>query len=267
MRPIASVARIFSLVIACLLVINPALADVAPPSMPPGSNPSPDAQTKVQMSAESITFSVQEITDHSSAYFVSDFSSAQVNGIFTMRNRGAADESMQVRFPLADPGGMGSGFFTYPEVLNFSASMDGLLKPTTVISLTNPQGDTEPPVRWAAFDVTFPVTRAVIISVSYSISPTGYLPDAIYAYVLSTGSGWAGPIGKADIALRLPYTATSENVVLDKSTRGARFVNGELRWRRLNLEPTAKDDWFVTLVSPNIWRDIVSARGATRCAA
>ena len=267
MRPIASFARVIGVIIACMLIANTTLADVAPPNMPPGSNPSPNAQTKVQMSAERITISVQEIKNPTQqAYFVRDLSMAQVDGVFTMRNRGQASESMQVRFPLADPSGMGSGFFTYPEVLNFSASVDGQLKPTTVISLPNPQSDDEPPVRWAAFDVTFPVTREVVISVSYSISPTGYLPEAVFAYVLSTGAGWYGPIGKADIALRLPYPATSENVVLDKTTRGARFVNGEVRWQRVSLEPTSKDDWYATLVEPGIWRAIVAARQAERAA-
>jgi hypothetical protein len=161
---------------------------------------------------------------------------------------------------------MGSGFFTYPEVQNFTASVNGELKPISVISLTNPYRAKDPPVRWATFDATFPATRAVTISVSYLISPTGYLPEAVYAYVLSTGAGWDGPIGKADITLHLPYTATFENVILNKSTSGAYFINGGVRWQYVNLEPTAKDDWYVTLLSPNLWRNIVAARAAQQAA-
>ena len=158
MRLIANTARFISLAISCLLVTNTALADVAPPNMPPGSNPSPNAQTRVQMSAESIHITVQELTPPSYARYVDDLSYAQVSGVFTMTNRGAADETMQVRFPLADPSGMGSGFFTYPEVQNFTASVNGELKPISVISLTNPYRAKDPPVRWAAFDATFPAT-------------------------------------------------------------------------------------------------------------
>lgn len=266
MRLITNTARIISLAVSCLLVANTALADVAPPNMPPGSNPSPDAQTKVQMSAESITITVQEIPPPSYARLVGDLSFAQVDGVFSMRNRGTAAESMQVRFPLADPSGRGSGFFTYPEVQNFSASVDGELKPISVISLTNPSREQDPPIRWAAFDVTFPATRTVVISVSYSISPTGYLPEAVFAYVLSTGAGWNGPIGKADITLRLPYTPTFENVVLSKSAPGAYFTGNALHWQHTNLEPTTEDDWFVTLISPNIWRNIIAARDAQHAA-
>jgi hypothetical protein len=83
--------------------------------------------------------------------------------------------------------------------------------------------------------VTFPVTHQVVISVSYGISPTGYLPDAVFAYVLATGARWRGPIGKADISMRLPYPATSENVALDKSKPGARIVNGQRIFRELDF--------------------------------
>ena len=34
----------------------------------------------------------------------------------------------------------------------------------------------------------------------------------------------------------------------------------------MNLEPTAKDDWYVTLLSPNLWRSIVAARAAQQAA-
>jgi hypothetical protein len=112
--------------------------------------------------------------------------------------------------------------------------------------------------------VTFPITRQVVISVSYGISPTGYLPEAVFAYVLSTGAGWRGPIGKANISMRLPYPATAENVALDKSKPGARIVNGEVRWHWTNLEPTAKDDWYATLLVPDIWQGIVKARKAVQ---
>jgi hypothetical protein len=157
---------------------------------------------------------------------------------------------------------MGSGFFTYPEVQDFTAGVDGQIAPTTVITVPNPQGQEQPPVRWAAFDVTFPLTREVVISVSYSISPTGYLPEAQFAYVLSTGAGWYGTIGQVDITMRLPYPANLENVILNNTTRGARFQSGTVRWQRTNLEPTASDDWHATILATNIWEAILDARQA-----
>ncbi len=267
MRPVTNIARHIAAVVTSLLIVQTALADVAPPEMPPGSNPSPDSQTKVQMASERITISVYEITNPSNGSLTGDLSAARVDGTFTMRNRGKAPESMQVRFPLADPSGKGSGFSTYPEVQGFVAGVDGQLVPTTVISLPNPSGEDQPPIRWAAFDVTFPITRNVLISVSYTITPTGYLPEAVFAYVLSTGAGWYGPIGRVDIALRLPYPATYENFVThpspnSKTTPGWRFVGGEVRWQWQNLEPTAQNDWFATVLAPTVWRAIVAARQA-----
>jgi hypothetical protein len=263
-RPFASVV---GGVLAAVLVASSALADVAPPNMPPGSNIGVEGQTQVQMRAERITIGVQSHHATSTRYnLVGDHSEAQVDGVFYMRNLGDAEEHMRVQFPLADPSGRGSGFFSYPEVQNFVASVDGQVAPTTVEYLPNPQGGDEPAVRWAAFDVTFPVTREVVISVSYTITPTGYMPEAVFAYVLSTGAGWRGPIGKVDITMRLPYPATYENVVLEqgKTTRGARLVKGELRWSWTNLEPTSKSDIVATILSPNTWEAIVAARAAVR---
>ena len=252
--------------LAALLVTSTVLADVAPPSMPAGSNIGPEQQTQVQMRAERIVISVQPRTPGETPNLVGDYAEAHVEGVFYMRNRGDAEEHMRVQFPLADPSGRGSGFFTYPEVQNFVATVDGQTVPTTAIELPNPYSEEDPPVRWAAFDVTFPVTREVVISVSYTMLPTGYLPEAVFAYVLSTGAGWRGPIGKVDISMRLPYTATYENVVLDgnKTTRGARFVKGELRWNWTNLEPSTKSDVVVTILSPQIWQAIVTARAGVQ---
>ncbi|MCL5996842.1 MAG: hypothetical protein M1546_12415, partial [Chloroflexi bacterium] len=107
--------------LAALLVTSTALADVAPPSMPPGSNIGPAQQTQVQMRAERIIISVQPRTSGETPHLVGDYAEAHVEGVFYMRNRGDAEEHMRVQFPLADPSGMGSGFFTYPEVQNFVA--------------------------------------------------------------------------------------------------------------------------------------------------
>jgi hypothetical protein len=255
-----------ALLLTTVLPHGSAFADVAPPSMPPGSNIGPEGHTQVQMRAERIIITVKPRTPGPNPNLVSDYSEAQVDGIFIMRNRGEAEERMKVQFPLADPSGRGSGFFTYPEVLSFTASVDGQIAPTSVIETPNPYDAEDPSVRWAAFDVTFPVTREVVISVTYSILPTGYLPGAQYAYVLSTGAGWRGPIGSVDITLRLPYAATYENVVLEqgKTTRGARFMNGQVRWRWSNLEPTEQSDIVATILSPNRWQAIVAARAEAK---
>src|SRR5207249_10117868 len=98
---------------------------------------------------------------------------------------------------------------------NFNATVGGQPVATTVISTTNPQGGDAPPIPWAAFDVTFPTGQDLHLGMTYTITPTGYLPEARFAYVLETGAGWRDTIGSADIVVRLPYAASDENVILE----------------------------------------------------
>src|SRR5687767_2067027 len=172
-------------------------ADIAPPEQPPGSNISPgsDTQTQVAMASERVVIEVQPAPN-------SNLAIGKVTADFNLRNTGPAPETMQVRFPLADPSGMGDRSGTFPEVVGFAASVGGNPLSTTVITTPNPQGDGDP-VRWAAFDVTFPPAQDLAINVTYSITSTGYPPSARFAYVLETGAGWNGPIGSADVIVRL----------------------------------------------------------------
>ena len=251
--------------IAGLLFAALALADAAPPEMPPGSTIGAGARTQVQMRSERVVIDVFTRAMTADDFgLVSDAARARVTGEFFMRNLGKTAERMQVRFPLADPYGMGSGYFEYPQVDGFKVWVDGLPMPTTVVTSANPFDPDWEPVRWAAWDTSFPAGKDVVISVTYGISPTGYFPEARFAYVMSTGAGWRGPIGKADIIARLPYTATKENVVLekDKTSRGARLAGNEIRWSLKNIEPTKATDIFFTLIAPNRWQAIVDARAA-----
>ncbi len=162
----------FTSVWALLLALGfatAAWADVTPPEQPPGSNISPDGQgqTQVVMSAERILIEVQPSADTATA---------KVTGDFVMRNAGSAAEAMMVRFPLGDPSGRGSAFSEFPTVENFAVQIAGSVLPTTVFTTPNPlaeQGLTEP-VKWAAFDVTFPPGQDVTIGVTYNIRAVSY---------------------------------------------------------------------------------------------
>jgi hypothetical protein len=190
-----------------------------------------------------------------------DFAIGKVTADFNMRNTGSAPETMQVRFPLADPSGMGDRSGRFPEVVGFAVSAGGTSLPTTVITTTNPQGDGDP-VRWAAFDVTFPPDQDLAINVTYSITSTGYSPSARFAYVLETGAGWNGPIGSADVIVRLPYPATTDNVFQaeDLTRPGAQLVENEVRWHWDNLEPKSSDNVYLTTLVPQVWQRILDAR-------
>src|SRR5262245_22601535 len=110
----------FGLACACLLafaIMHAARADIAPPDQPPGSNIGPGGQTQVRMQAERVVLDVRSRAPGSTGaqtQLAGDLAEAQVSGDFGMRNLGAADEQMQVRFPLSDPSGRSSGFGEYP---------------------------------------------------------------------------------------------------------------------------------------------------------
>jgi hypothetical protein len=262
MRRISKTVRYILIVMLCSLsvpLIN-ARADVAPPEQAPGSSIEPAQPTRVQMAAESIVIDVLNVKGKG----VSALPLASVTANFTMRNAGDADESMVVRFPISDPSGDGDGFGGQPEIDNIVVKVNGRTVPTRVVTTPNPRGEGEPPIKWAAFEVTFPQGKDTRIDVSYILQSTGYMPYGAFRYILETGAGWDGPIGQADITVKLPYPATEENVVLAESTEGGRIENGEVKWSFTDLEPTRDSNFAVTVLAPNIWGGIVNAREAVQ---
>ncbi|HEX8221403.1 MAG TPA: hypothetical protein VF914_19605 [Chloroflexia bacterium] len=255
-------ARLAGLLLALLFAFaasaTTGLADVAPPRQPPGSNISPaEGTTQVRMQSEEVVLDVSANDDRAVA---------EVRCEFIMLNTSDAAEQMQVRFPLADPSGEGSGFGQYPEVRDFQASVDGKVVATGVITTENPTGTDRAPVRWATFDVTFPPGEEVSIGVRYKTDGTGNPPAQQFTYILETGAGWKDSIGSADISVRLPYTATSENVLHyteGQTTSGGEFDGNFVRWHWDDLEPTRESNLEVTVLAPVTWQAILEARAAT----
>lgn len=262
MRRISKSVRIILVVLLCSLSfpLIHARADVAPPEQAPGSNIEPAQATKVQMAAESVLIDVLSVKGKG----VSALPIAAVTAKFTMRNAGDADETMTVRFPISDPSGLGDGFGGQPEIDNIVVKVNGKIVPTRVITTPNPAGEKEPPIKWAAFDVTFPKGRDTKIEVSYILQSTGYMPYGAFKYILETGAGWDGPIGEGEITVKLPYPATEENVVLNESAAGGTIEDGVATWRFNDLEPTRDNNFHVTVLAPNVWQAIVKAREAVQ---
>ena len=233
-------------------------ADVAPPRQPPGSNISPaEGTTQVRMQAEEVVLHISGSDDKALA---------EVRCEFIMRNTGEAAEQMQVRFPLADPGGEGNGFGQYPEVRDFQAGINGKEVATGILTTENPTGAERPSIRWATFDATFPPGEEVRIRVLYKTDGTGYPPAQQFSYILETGAGWKDSIGSADISVRLPYTATSENVLHyseGQTTPGGSFDGNFVRWHWDDLEPTRESNLEVTVLAPATWEAVLEARAAT----
>lgn len=243
-----------------LLPPMPARADVAPPAPPPGVNLAPGSElTQVRMLSETVLIVVASNAPAGS------LAQARVTADFTMRNLGTQSESMAARFPLSADDGYGN----YPEIRDVGVRVDG-----TAVSTRRTLGPElrighDQLVPWAEFDVTFPPGRDVRIRVTYTLEGYGEGPYVSFQYILETGAGWNGTIGSADLAVRLPYAASAQNVLLGygtgfaQTTPGAVISGNEVRWRLVDFEPSRADDTnyvSAVLVVPSFWLALQSER-------
>ncbi len=230
-------------------------ADIAPPHNPPGSNLEPESETtQVRMVAETVVVDVLQ-ADPPKAKFSADF---------TMLNLGHETENLAVRFPLSASDGSGK----YPEIKNVGIRVNG--KATNFRRVDGPEinyhrEDTLVP--WAEFTVSFPSPdEKVEIRVSYDLEGTGYPNEfqTSFYYVMSTGAGWKGTIGSADIILRLPYEASPLNVIIpDEEIGDATFDGKEVSWSFTDFEPTREHDFVFNIVKPSVWNRVVTERENT----
>jgi len=238
-------------------------ADIAPPQQPPGSNISPDGETtQVQMVNERVVINVQMgLLEYDGNQYDGVRDYAVVTCHFLMRNHGSTDERLKVRFPLAEPYGMGDGWGNQPEIGDLRIKVDGAareyhreLMPNDFDTFT---GELIP---WAVFDVSFPAGKEVEIDLAYTSKASGYRPLAEFKYILETGKGWKDDIETAEIVVNMPYDASPENVLLDYSTTGGEFSGREVRWTLTDLEPVYTDNFMVTVVEPYLWQRVLDAK-------
>jgi hypothetical protein len=237
------------LAVLCLAALpSVARADAAPPNQSAGSNPSPGSETtQVRMMAETVTIDV----------LADDPPQAHVSAFFTMRNLGSSTENLAVRFPLAasDP------FSGFPEIRNVGIKVNDQITPFRRIQ--GPDiGFKDQNVPWDEFDVSFAPGEDVQLKVSYDLDGTSrWEPSSStsFYYILSTGAGWKGTIGSAEIILRLPYNANPQNVNLGDDLQNApQFVGREAHWKFTELEPTTDNNLMFDIVKPAVWKQVVT---------
>jgi hypothetical protein len=233
-------------------------ADVAPPDQPPGTNPIPGKEnTQVSMLAETVTMSVLKQSEDPNV------GQAKVDAVFTMRNLGSASENMLVRFPLSFWNGWDNGFGKFPEIADLVVKVNGGKVDTERITTQNDSGIVSNPIPWAAFNVSFPPGQDVKIEVIYTGGGATESPYVSFRYILETGAGWKGTIGSVDFIVTLPYEANNLNVIFYEgtgfmsTTAGAAVSGRQLRWHFDNLEPTAQNNFNVTLVLPPAWNKVL----------
>ena len=253
--PVVLIAAFF------FLSISSVHADMAPPSQPPGSLLAPGKNTTmVQMVSEKVTIQGAKVAN---LYYVNNpfgAVNAEVSASFFMQNQSQKGEKMQARFPLTTFTGEGDHSFNFPEIQNFRVWVNQTEKKWMITETPNSNNKDYPPIKWASFEVTFPVGKQVQVDVTYQMQSTGYLPQARFDYILETGASWFGPIDSGEIILTLPYPATNENINLSESSKDGQINGNSITWTFTNLEPTNQDNWHAAIVSSDTWQSILDLR-------
>lgn len=249
----------FIITVILLLTSNTrALADVAPPEPPSGTDPEPGNETtNVRMVSETVLIDI----DVDSPL---DKGNGKVTATFTMRNMGDEVEQMDVRFPLDQTTGWG-GLCSDPapqfspitdlrvKVNGQSVSTQKTYQTITLPTFEEPHPTITIPC-WEKFPVSFPVEKDVVIEVTYTTEPyAGADASYSYAYILETGTGWKDRIGTADIIFQLPYELDDSNFYSCHPDKCV--LNGNrVQWHYEDFEPTSNIG--ISLLPPPLWQRI-----------
>jgi len=277
-------------IISALLIPSPVQADIGiQPILPGGNSIIPDGESPIHMAVEKVVMTVRQGTDADHAaielkpgdlgdnivfpmgianpFFPTLYMAvADVSADFTMRNPTNEEVSMTVWFPLASTlekarweEHIGE---SAPHVENFKVTIDGNPQDLSVIELPNPQGEDKPPLPWASFPVTFPAGEDVNIQVNYVFLPQPSATELVgmtLSYIFQTGAGWAGPIGKVELQINLPYPASL--VTIGVMPEGGQIKGQQVSWTWENLEPGPEDDFSILILRPERWEEIEYWRG------
>jgi len=266
------------------MVVSPALADMGvQPILPGGSNIQPEGETLIRMASEKVVLNVRPATEMDDIVVTRNPAEygltgsfdgspgmypavADVLADFTMVNPANEIARMIAWFPMAsaleteewnlNPGEV------VPRIERFQVIMDGKPLEYNVSELPNPKGADKPLLPWASFPVTFPPGEETHVQISYTV-PAWWSYEGLAMnlyYILQTGAGWSGPIGKAELAVNLPYPASSETIW--KMPEGGQIDGHQVRWTWENLEPGPQDDFFIQLLLLNRWDELQAARAA-----
>jgi tetratricopeptide (TPR) repeat protein len=268
---------VLSIVLTILLVLteNNVLADIGPaPVNPLGSSidPGQGRITKVRMENEKVTIVIKENvrpvpsgSDDNPGFYMS----GKVEATFWMRNLGNSNEQFDVWFPLSassNPALM--AYQPNNRIRDFKAWIDE--KPVKGIEQVwgSGVGGNSTNIPWAKWNMKFKPGEEVIVKVTYTIYPGGRRPFADIEYILETGYGWYGTIGKATIEITLPYTIISDNVTFEGTyaprPSGYQVEDNKVTWRFTELEPSPKHNIYLNALEPQKWQQLKNSRSKAK---
>jgi hypothetical protein len=297
---ILMVGWILSGIVLITLIHKHARADVGVrPILPGGSNIQPEAETPIQMAGEVVSMNVRPASEVDNAIIQLNPNAyglqfqpiwypmvAEVQAAFTMTNPTSDEVTLTAWFPLASALEKLSWEInpdeSVPSIASFSVAVDGKSIDYSVSQLPNPKGVDKPLLPWASFPVTFPAGSETNIQVNYLLPLQTAVKGnelALY-YIFQTGAGWAGPIGKAELILNLPYAASPETITrMDPGNLDLPYFNpnpdanlpmdgvmkgNQVRWTWTDFEPGPQDDFSIWLVDPGMYQQLEAARAAVQ---
>lgn len=136
----------------------------------------------------------------------------------------------------------------YPDMSYYSINAPRNIKSTPLIVFENGRRVNDflnyenPAKTWYLWETSFEKHETKIITVTYSL-PNGTVKNNLYRkfdYLLSTGAGWKGKIGEAEIIVNLKDF--DKDLILKAAPANVTITTNQLVWKYKNLEPTLSND-------------------------
>jgi len=221
--------KIILAILALICLQTSLFADIAPNPIKAKSI-SPKAATSIRMESERVEIDLYN-------------DSSVVTCVFYMRNLGEP-EKLQIGFP-------DMRFYHFSMEKHQNGERFAVKENGKTIAFTSASGgavgSSSPGEKdWYLWSSEFEQEESKTIEVQYSL-PCGMRYNSnerFFTYLLSTGAGWAGTIGKAEIIVNLKDI--EQDSVLSQTPANCEISGKQLSWTFMDLEPTENDDIKIT---------------------
>ncbi len=243
-------------IVSCIsgaLPVRQASADVGPAQINPqgGSLISGSSSTNVELEYEKVTLTYGK--PQRMPYYGSyrDYMPVHVTGVFWLKNTGSTGEKLDVYFPASDYLFVGGYNEMENQITNFkvddgSGMSSGAISPPLTTLPTDINGKTQsmPVYHWQEnFNGGISTKRLFI---EYDTTSAKSMNVYYLTYVLGTGRGWKGPIGKADITFVMPQNITNDLVIskaplIEENKLPYKVSGNSINFTLTEYEPEAND--------------------------